>query len=91
MRIPFVTPTPGLDPAKGPTRPGSGRPGAADEASSSADESVHVRVSAKSRELSIAAEGDIDAAKVSRLKASIEAGTFRIDAREIAERIARGG
>jgi flagellar biosynthesis anti-sigma factor FlgM len=90
MRIPFVTPTPGLDPAKGPVRPASGRPGAADE-SAAADESVHVRVSAKSRELSIAAEGDIDAAKVSRLKASIEAGTFRVDAREIAERIARGG
>lgn len=88
MRIPFVSPTPGLDPAKAPTRPSARSTGGADDA---ADESVHVRVSAKSRELSIASEGDIDAAKVSRLKASIEAGTFRIDAREIAERIARGG
>ncbi|TAK21623.1 MAG: flagellar biosynthesis anti-sigma factor FlgM [Myxococcaceae bacterium] len=88
MRIPFVTPTPGLEPAKGPARPASGR---ADEPTASADESVHVRVSAESRALSLAADGDIDAAKVSRLKASIEAGTFRVDAREIAERIARGG
>ncbi len=88
MRIPFVSPSPGLDPAKGPVRANAKPAGAADDA---ADESVRVRVSAKSRELSIASEGDIDAAKVSRLKASIEAGTFRIDAREIAERIARGG
>lgn len=88
MRIPFVTPTPGLEPAKGPAR---AAPSRADEATASADESVHVRVSAESRALSLAADGDIDAAKVSRLKASIEAGTFRVDAREIAERIARGG
>jgi flagellar biosynthesis anti-sigma factor FlgM len=88
MRIPFVSPTPGLDPAKVPVRTNARPAGGADDA---ADESVYVRVSAKSRELSIASEGDIDAAKVSRLKASIEAGTFRIDAREIAERIARGG
>jgi len=88
MRIPFVTPTPGLEPAKVPARPASGRP---DESAASGDESVHVRVSAESRALSLAADGDIDAAKVSRLKASIEAGTFRVDAREIAERIARGG
>lgn len=90
MRIPFVSPTPGLEPAKGPTRSVSGRAGA-DESTASVDESVRVRVSAESRALSLAADGDIDAAKVSRLKASIEAGTFRVDAREIAEHIARGG
>lgn len=91
MRIPDVSTRLGLDPAKG-LRPGSSRASSGnDELTSPADESVHVRVSAKSRELSIASEGEIDAAKVARLKSSIEAGTFRIDAREIAQRIARSG
>jgi flagellar biosynthesis anti-sigma factor FlgM len=48
-------------------------------------------VSARSRELSLQANGEIDVAKVARLKSAIESGTFKIDPREIAERIVRGG
>jgi|GEM_PF-1250764 len=89
MRIPDVSTRLGLDPAKGPVRAGSSR--GSDEPPPPSDESDRVRVSARSRQLSLAADGGVDAAKVARLKAAVDGGTFRIDAREIAERIARVG
>jgi len=88
MRILDLYTRPSLAPMQSPTRPGIGR---VDESTTVKDERDRVMVSARSRELSLATDGGIDAAKVSRIRSSIEAGTFRIDAREIAERIARGG
>ena len=88
MRIPDGYTRPSLTPVQSPTRPVTGR---ADDATAVTDESDRVRVSARSRELSLANNGGFDAAKVARIRSSIEAGTFRIDAKQIAERIARGG
>jgi flagellar biosynthesis anti-sigma factor FlgM len=89
MRIPDVSTRLGLDPAKGPVRAGPGR--GPDEAPPPSDERDRVRVSARSRQLSLAADGGVDAARVARLKSAVDEGTFRIDARAIAARIARVG
>ena len=83
----------GPNSAQGTPRAASNQPqgASANESAAPSGESVQVRVSARSRELSLQANGEIDVAKVARLKSAIESGTFKIDAREIAERIVRGG
>ncbi len=65
--------------------------GPADDAHPTSAEDVHVRVSAKGRELSMKADGEVDSARVERLKASIESGEFKVDAQRIADRMLQGG
>jgi flagellar biosynthesis anti-sigma factor FlgM len=54
-------------------------------------EGVKVTVSAEARELAAKADEGFDAAKVERLKSSIDAGTYKIDPRALAARIAEKG
>jgi flagellar biosynthesis anti-sigma factor FlgM len=65
-----------------------GRPPAPAEAP---EEGVRVQLSAQSVELSKQSEGEVDAARVARLKSAIESGSFQVDARAIAEKLVRGG
>lgn len=53
--------------------------------------SDNVHVSARGRELAMKADHEVDSARVERLRASIEAGEFKIDARRIADRMIQGG
>ena len=63
----------------------------AKHAGSEAHEGVKVTVSAQARELAAKADEGFDAAKVERLKSSIDAGTYKIDPRALAARIAEKG
>ncbi len=48
---------------------------------------AHVRVSVSSEATQLAADNTMDVAKVERLRASIESGSFQIDPLRIAQRI----
>ena len=92
MRIPDGHPRTELGAVQGPTRAQAVRPAGSDDARKTGEDGgVHVRVSAQGRELSLQTGGPIDAAKVARLKSSIESGTFKVDAHAIADRMVRGG
>lgn len=54
------------------------------------DEGDRIQLSAQSVELSRQVDGDIDTARVARLKDAIQSGTFQIDAYAIAEKILQG-
>ncbi len=87
MRISDVQGPVGIDPTSSAGR----RANAKGSSESGSDEADEVRLSAKGIALSQAGDGDIDTAKVARLRAALDGGTFRVDARVIAERLARGG
>lgn len=89
MRIPGNHGNIGIEPPKAPGRRGAAQGGG--DAGGAADETDEVRLSAQGVALSRETDPGFDAAKVARLRSSIDAGTFRVDVREIAERLARGG
>jgi flagellar biosynthesis anti-sigma factor FlgM len=92
MRIPDAYTKLGLNAPQAPLRtpPGQARGATSDDAPPQPTEPLQVHVSARGRELSLQSE-DVNNAKVARLKASIESGSFQIDPQVIADRIVRGG
>ncbi len=70
---------------KPPTQPRSA------EAPAEPDGGVRVQFSAQSRALALQAGGDVDTARVERLKAAIASGNFQVDAAAIADKILQGG
>ena len=50
-----------------------------------------MQLSPQSVELSKQSEGEVDAARVARLRSAIESGSFQVDARAIAEKPCGGG
>lgn len=73
------------------TRATQGRPPSPAEGPAVPEEGVRVQLSPQSVELSKQADGEVDAARVARLKSAIESGSFKVDARAIAEKLVRGG
>jgi len=53
-------------------------------------DAVKVTVSAQARELANRAGASFDAAKVDRLKSAIDGGSYKVDARAIADRVVEG-
>ena len=66
------------------------QPRAAD-APAEPDGGVRVQLSAESRALALQSGGDVDTARVERLKAAIASGSFQVDAAAIADKLLRGG
>lgn len=83
--------TRGVNAPQAPQKASKARPQGAAEAPEETDDGVRVQLSPQSLELSLQAGGDIDSARVARLRAAIESGSFQIDAAAIADKILRGG
>ncbi|MFO0650564.1 MAG: flagellar biosynthesis anti-sigma factor FlgM [Polyangiales bacterium] len=91
MRIPDSYSRLGINAAQATQKVSQVKGSPVDDAHPTSAEDVHVRLSAKGRELSMQADGEVDGARVARLKASIESGEFKVDARRIADRMLQGG
>ncbi len=88
MRIHDSIPRLGINTQQTTQKGQSVRTQAADEAHAAED--VHVQLSARGRELSMKTDGEVDAARVDRLRASIASGEFNIDSQRIADRMLQG-
>lgn len=88
MRIPDSFPRIGINAPQATQKVSPIRTQAADESRSAED--VHVQVSARGRELSMKTDGEVDTARVDRLKASIASGEFKVDSQRIADRMLQG-
>lgn len=91
MRIPDSYTRLGVNAPQATQKVSSIKSPAAEGAAAPPAEDVRVQVSARGRELSLKSDHDVDSARVERLKASIESGEFKVDARRIADRMIQGG
>jgi flagellar biosynthesis anti-sigma factor FlgM len=91
MRIPDSYTRLGVNAPQAAQKVSSIKSPAAEGAATAPTEDVRVQVSARGRELSLKSDREVDSARVERLKASIESGEFKVDARRIADRMIQGG
>ena len=92
MRIVDSYSTVATDPiGTSPSPPSGGGVAARGQVPSDSQAAVQVNVSAKARALADAqGPGDVDEAKVARLRSAVEAGSLKIDSAKIAQRIIEG-